>query len=108
MALALERDVALSERGAVLLYGGIVVAHVSSADLKVFVFEHGLAVDDVPHALRAVHFDLDAHPLIASIALGGGVQAMGLDHFAIAVDLGARSADIQGGALAGRSGAEEL
>ncbi len=108
MAFALEGDGAGFEGFAVGLDGGIVVGDVAAADLRVFVFEDGLAVDEVFDGLGAVDDDFGTDPLIAIEGGRGGVEAVGGEELAIAFDVGSGGAEIAGRAGAFAEAAEEL
>lgn len=108
MAFALEGDGAGVEEFAVSLLRGIVFGDVAAADLGMFVFEDGLAVDDVFDGLGTVDDDFGADPLVAVEGGGGGDEAVGGEEFAVAFDVGSGGAEVAGRARSLTEAAEEL
>ena len=77
VAFALERDPALAEERAILFHGGVVVADVAAANLRLLILEDELAVDVVLNGITAIDTDFDADPLFAVEGVGSGVEAVG-------------------------------
>src|SRR5262249_22952842 len=77
-------------------------------ELGLLVFDHELAVDEVPDLAVAVDLDLGRDPLVAVVGLRLGVRAMPRDELPIHDDVRAGRADVAGGPLVLVVAAEEL
>src|SRR5262245_9809079 len=100
MAFALQRDITFAEHRSVFLNLRMEASDRAAADLRCFVRERGLAVDDVLDPLIAQDLDFDTDPLVAVVSLRSRVDAMGCEELAVHLYVGSRSAQVGGRARA--------
>ena len=108
VAFGLERDIALAHHPVGSGLDPLLGVGIIFIELRLGVFEHNFAIDEVADETVAVDLHLGRHPLVAVIGLGCGVDAVLGNQLILYDDMRAGRAQIAGGPFVRAVTAEKL